>query len=82
MNPVDTADELQTLQRYYQLWICPSHPRKKIGQYLGDVDCKYALTKDHSTLICFYYPKDRQLNLALNAMDEDIDLTLRNKPNE
>ncbi|CAI4551906.1 ALI_collapsed_G0016690.mRNA.1.CDS.1 [Saccharomyces cerevisiae] len=60
-----------------------SYPEKD-GQYSGDVDCKYALTKDHSTLICFYYPKDRQLNwnLALNAMDKDIDLTLRNKPND
>lgn len=56
----------------------------KDGQYLGDVDCKYALTKDHSTLVCLYYPKNRQLNwnLALNIMDKDIDLTLRDKPND
>ncbi|EJS43981.1 YER087W [Saccharomyces arboricola H-6] len=60
-----------------------SYPEKD-GQYLGDVDCKYALTKNHSTLLCFYYPKDRHLNwnLALKVMDQDIDLTLRDKPND
>ncbi|CAI4060443.1 hypothetical protein SKDZ_05G1650 [Saccharomyces kudriavzevii ZP591] len=60
-----------------------SYPEKD-GRYMGDVSYKYALTKDHSTLICFYYPKDRQLNwnLALNVMEKDIDPTLRNKPND
>lgn len=42
-----------------------SYPEKD-GQYSGDVDCKYALTKDHSTLICFYYPKDRPIELEFS----------------
>lgn len=49
------------------------------GQSNGDIAVKYGLCKDHSTLFCFYYPKDRQLNwnLALKSVENDIDSTLR-----
>ena len=48
------------------------------GQESGDVDVNYALSKDHHTLICYYFPKGRRLNwnLALKAIDHDVDSNL------
>lgn len=62
---------------------CESFPEEE-GMYIGDVTVKYALTKDHTTLICLYFPTDRQLSwsLAMEAMDHDLDLELKNKSND
>ncbi|CAL9729943.1 hypothetical protein MOUN0_I02762 [Monosporozyma unispora] len=55
-----------------------SLPQKE-GQEFGNVDVKYGLSKDHNTLICYYFPEGRQLNwnLAVKAMDRDIDSNLK-----
>ena len=60
-----------------------SYPKEE-GDFTGDVDVKYGLSEDHSTLICYYFPKGRQLNwnLAKAAVDSDIDSKLRDVPNE
>lgn len=62
---------------------CESFPQET-GQHMGDVDVKYALSKDHSTLVCLYYPRGRQLNwnLALESVDRDLDAAVREKSNE
>ncbi|CCK72213.1 putative proline--tRNA ligase AIM10 KNAG_0J01320 [Huiozyma naganishii CBS 8797] len=53
------------------------------GAMSGDVNVKYALTADHSTLICFYFPADRQINWnnAVKAVDGDVDKKLRDYSN-
>lgn len=45
------------------------------GHEFGNVEVKYGLSKDHNTLICYYFPEGRQLNLnlAMKVMDHDID---------
>lgn len=53
------------------------------GQEFDDIDVRYALSNDHNSLICYYYPKNRQLNwnLALKVMDHDVDSNLKLLPN-
>lgn len=53
------------------------------GNHAGDVDVTYALSKDHTTLVCYYYPKGRGLNmgLALKSVDNDIDTSIRHLNN-
>ncbi|GMM56867.1 putative proline--tRNA ligase [Maudiozyma humilis] len=60
-----------------------SFPRQE-AQAQGDVAVKYALSEDHATLVCFYYPDSRQLNwnLAKSAMEGDLDSALRERTNE
>lgn len=62
---------------------CESFPQE-YGGHDGEVEVKYALNKDHDTLICFYYPSNRQFNwnLALEAADKDIDGSIKHKSNE
>ncbi|CAR26144.1 hypothetical protein ZYGR_0E01270 [Zygosaccharomyces rouxii] len=62
---------------------CESFP-DEVGLHSGDVNVKYALSKDHSTLICYYYPSTRQFswNLAMDAMEGDVDVNLKNESNE
>lgn len=62
---------------------CESFPTE-VGLHDGDVDVKYALSKDHSTLICYYYPSNRQFswNLAMASVDGDVDVTLKDQNNE
>lgn len=62
---------------------CESFPEEE-GMYLGDVSVRYALTKDHATLICFYFPSNRQLSwsLAMESMDHDVDSKLKSKSND
>ena len=62
---------------------CESLPNEA-GQFTGDVDVKYGLTEDHSTLLFFYYPKGRTFNwnLAMVSMEDDIDVKLKNYSNE
>lgn len=57
---------------------------KTEGQCSGDVDVKYALSEDHSMLICYYFAKGHQLNwnLAKKAMDNDIDVKFKEVANE
>ncbi|QLQ79193.1 hypothetical protein HG537_0B05400 [Torulaspora globosa] len=57
---------------------CESFPQE-MNTHLGDVNVKYTLNKAHDTLICFYYPKDRQLNwnLAMEAAEHDVDGSMR-----
>lgn len=59
---------------------CESFPQEG-NTHMGEVDVKYALNKAHDTLICFYYPKDRQLNwnLATEAAEHDVDGSMRDK---
>ncbi|SCU96246.1 LANO_0E12948g1_1 [Lachancea nothofagi CBS 11611] len=60
-----------------------SYPQK-FNDYEGDVNVRYALTIDHDTLICLYYPKDRSLNwnLVLAAIENDVDTSLAGMSNE
>lgn len=62
---------------------CESFPHE-VGLHSGDVDVKYALSKDHSTLICYYYPSNKifNWNLAMDAVEGDVDGTLKNANNE
>ncbi|GAV52123.1 hypothetical protein ZYGR_0AG01140 [Zygosaccharomyces rouxii] len=61
---------------------CESFP-DEVGLHSGDANVKYALSKDHSTLICYYYPSTRQFswNLAMDAVDGDVDVTLKSESN-
>ena len=54
------------------------------GQHSGDVDVRYALSSDHSTLICFYFPQSRELNWgsARQAVDNDLDFDLLEHTND
>jgi len=54
------------------------------GQFTGDVCVKYGLSEDHTTLVCYYYPKGRQINwnLAKLSVDDDIDSSLRDCSNQ
>ncbi|CCE63199.1 hypothetical protein TPHA_0E01050 [Tetrapisispora phaffii CBS 4417] len=56
---------------------CESFPTND-NKAVKDVSVKYSLSKDNSTLIAFYYPKSRNLNiyLASKAVEKDIDMTL------
>ncbi|QLG71411.1 hypothetical protein HG535_0B04530 [Zygotorulaspora mrakii] len=60
-----------------------SYPIKE-GEYFGDVSVKYSLSADRKTLLCFYYPRNRELNwnLALEAVDHDMDSVFNMKRNE
>lgn len=62
---------------------CESFPQEN-GTHTGEVSVKYALNKDHDTLICFYYPVGRQLNwnLALEAAEHDLDGSMKDQSNE
>ncbi|GCF00477.1 hypothetical protein ZYGM_003249 [Zygosaccharomyces mellis] len=62
---------------------CESFP-EEVGLHSGDVSVKYALSKDHNTLVCFYYPSNRQLswNLAMDSVEGDVDVALKNESNE
>lgn len=57
---------------------CESFP-EEVGLHNGDVSVQYALSKDHNTLMCFYYPKDRQFNwnMAISTVDGDVDFELK-----
>lgn len=57
---------------------CESFP-EEVGLHNGDVNVQYALSKDHNTLICFYYPKGRQFNwnMAISTVDGDVDVDLK-----
>ncbi|CCD22338.1 putative proline--tRNA ligase AIM10 NDAI_0A01800 [Naumovozyma dairenensis CBS 421] len=64
---------------------CESFPQSdKEGQYDKDVSVRYGLSRDHSTLICYYFPQNRELNwnLARKAIDYDIDMFLSDTPND
>ena len=54
------------------------------GQHNGDVDVRYALSGDHNTLICFYFPVSRELNWgnAREAVDNDLDFDLLELTND
>lgn len=62
---------------------CESFP-EEVGLHNGDVSVQYALSKDHNTLICFYYPKDRQFNwnMAVSTVDGDVDVELKYAGND
>lgn len=62
---------------------CESYP-EEANQHLGDVSVKYALNMENDTLVCMYYPANRTLNwnLALEAMDRDLDPQTREMSNE
>lgn len=62
---------------------CESFP-DEVGLHNGDVSVQYALSKDHSTLLCFYYPVNRQFNwnMAVAAVDGDVDAELKHAGND
>ncbi|AET39727.1 putative proline--tRNA ligase AIM10 Ecym_4707 [Eremothecium cymbalariae DBVPG len=62
---------------------CSSMPIES-AQMASDVNVRYALNQEHDVLICFYYPAKRifNWNLALDALENDIDRSLKNVPND
>ncbi|KAI8383298.1 uncharacterized protein GWK60_L04873 [Nakaseomyces glabratus] len=62
---------------------CNSLPEED-GMCSGDVGVVYGLSEDHTTLVCFYYPAERQFNwnLAQSVMENDLDMALKDVGND
>lgn len=62
---------------------CSSFPEVD-GTHDGNVSVRYALNKTRDTLVCIYFPAHRELNwnLVLDAMDHDVDTTLKDIDND
>lgn len=73
----DTCGEISNIER------AESFPDEE-ESYTGNVSVKYGLSKDHNTLICYYYPANRELNwnLAAEAVDQDLDKDYKEKDNK
>lgn len=62
---------------------CSSYPQED-HLHCGEVAVRYALNPNRDTLICLYYPENRNLNwnLVLAALDGEVDSSLREVSNE
>lgn len=79
----DTLYQCSSCKAVSNVEKCGSYPQES-NQYLGDVSVKYALNQDNDTLVCLYYPANRQFswNLALEALDNDIEPKTKEMTNE